>query len=196
MGRGSAPKTSTTLLLELAQDSQHARWAEFVTRYRPMMQAYMCERFPQVEADEAIAETLVALVEVLRHYRYSPAETGRFHNYLTGVLRHKALRILERERRQRELGRQLAQERPVAAGEGEEAEYQQALLNVAVGEFFNDEAVSSRTKEVFRHVALRGEPPEEVARAFQIERHAVDQIKSRSLARLRELIAKLEKARD
>ena len=28
------PTTSTTLLRDLAQDSQHARWGEFVARYR------------------------------------------------------------------------------------------------------------------------------------------------------------------
>ena len=32
------PTTSTTLLRDLAKDSQHARWGEFVARYRPMMQ--------------------------------------------------------------------------------------------------------------------------------------------------------------
>ena len=45
-----------------------------------MMEAYMRERFPSVEADEAIAETLIALVDVFRSYRYDPEETGRFHN--------------------------------------------------------------------------------------------------------------------
>ena len=35
------PTTSTTLLRELAADSQHARWGEFVTRYEPMMRDYL-----------------------------------------------------------------------------------------------------------------------------------------------------------
>ncbi|MBQ0031698.1 MAG: hypothetical protein KBT68_02730, partial [bacterium] len=70
-----------TLLRALSGDSQHARWGEFVVRYRPMMEAYMRERFPSVEADEAIAEALIAFVDVFRSYRYDPEETGRFHNY-------------------------------------------------------------------------------------------------------------------
>ena len=74
------PKTSTTLLRDLAQDSQHARWAEFVARYRPMMDAYMRERFPFVEADDAIQETLIALIKTFPVYNYSPEETGAFHN--------------------------------------------------------------------------------------------------------------------
>ena len=48
------PTTSETLLRDLSGDSQHARWGELVTRYRPMLEAYMRERFPSVEADEAI----------------------------------------------------------------------------------------------------------------------------------------------
>ena len=65
------PETSVTLLGDLAASAENARWAEFVTRYRPMMEAYVRGRFPSVEADEAIAETLVALVEVFRNYRIS-----------------------------------------------------------------------------------------------------------------------------
>ena len=37
------PKTSTTLLKALAVDAQHARWGEFVARYRPLMESYMRE---------------------------------------------------------------------------------------------------------------------------------------------------------
>ena len=57
------PETSTTLLRDIASDSQHARWFEFVDRYRPMMEAYMRGRFPTVEADDIIQETLIALIK-------------------------------------------------------------------------------------------------------------------------------------
>ena len=78
------PTTSTTLLRDMANGSRHDRWNEFVARYRPMMEAFMCERFPNVEADDIIQETLVALCKVLPSYRYAPDEKGHFHNYLTG----------------------------------------------------------------------------------------------------------------
>ena len=70
------PTTSTTLLRDLAQDSQHARWGEFVARYRPMMEAYMRERFPSLEADDVIQETLIELIKVFPIYHYSPKEKG------------------------------------------------------------------------------------------------------------------------
>ena len=63
----------------------------------------MRERFPSVEADDVIQETLAALCKVLPDYRYAPDEKGHFHNYLTGILRNKALRMLRTEERWREI---------------------------------------------------------------------------------------------
>ena len=97
------PTTSTTLLRDVASDSQHARWTEFAKRYRPMMEAYLRERFPSVEADDVIQETLIAVCAALPSYRYAPDEKGHFHNYLTGILRNKALRQLGANRRLAEI---------------------------------------------------------------------------------------------
>ena len=84
------PETSTTLLRNIA-DADNARWPEFVSRYRPMMAAYLAAHFPALDADDMIQETFVALFNVLPRYRYAPDETGRFRNYLTGILRRRAL---------------------------------------------------------------------------------------------------------
>lgn len=72
------PSTSTTLLNQLAADSQHARWGEFFARYRPMMEAYMRTEFSELDADEIIQETLIALVGALPNYTYDPDEKGHF----------------------------------------------------------------------------------------------------------------------
>ena len=97
------PTTSTTLLRDMANDLQHERWGEFVTRYRPMMEAFMHERFPSLEADDIIQETLIALCKILPSYRYAPDEKGHFHNFLTGILRNKARTALRKEQRQSQL---------------------------------------------------------------------------------------------
>ena len=57
-----------------------------------------------------------------------------------------------------------------------------------------DSSIHERTRIVFARVAVNGEKPDDVAAAFGIERNAVDQMKSRMMARLRELVAALEKA--
>ena len=156
----------------------------------------MRERFTSVEADDAIAETLIALVDVFRSYRYDPEETGRFHNYLTGILRHKALRLCRQVERERSLRERAAKEPKVPSDDPEEENYRKSLFDIAVRQFFDDETIAPRTKEIFRRTAIRGESPEAVAKSFMMERHAVDQIKSRSIAKLRAFVEALEKADD
>jgi len=186
------PETSTTLLRDLARDSQHARWTEFVARYRPMMEAYMRERFPSVEADDVIQETLIALGRVLPNYRYAPDEKGRFRNYLTGILRNKAMRQLRDDSRRAEIAAAAELSRPQDAATAEDQSWREAVFALALGQFLADDSVADRTKRIFERVALNGEPPEVVAASFKMKRHAVDQAKSRALARLREIVKSLE----
>ena len=214
------PTTSTTLLRDLAQDSQHARWGEFVTRYRPMMEAFMRERFPTVEADDVIQETLIALIETLPVYHYSPEEKGSFHNYLTGILRNKALRQLGKDKRQAEIVDGMRRSRgdtpyqtadfgragnamPTDFGRAgsplpaeyaaDEQSWRDALMESALRQLLADDTVHARTREVFRRVAVNGEKPEDVASDFGITRNAVYQMKDRMMTRLREFVAALEK---
>ena len=185
------PTTSTTLLRDMASDSQHNRWNEFVARYRPMMEAFMREHFPSVEADDMIQETLIALCKVLPSYRYAPDEKGHFHNYLTGILRNKALTALRKQRQQADLANEL---RHVKDNSSEEQSYREAIFEIAVRQFLADESIADRTKRIFERVAINGESPEAVAASFKMKRHTVDQAKSRAMARLREIVNDLEKA--
>ena len=190
------PETSTTLLRDLAQDSQHARWAEFVARYRPMMDAYMRERFPFVEADDAIQETLIALIKTFPVYNYSPEETGAFHNYLTGILRNKALCQIERERRHSANLRAYADEMRNAASSGASPRLESSrrdIFEIALQQLLADKSVHELTREVFRRVAVNGEDPEEVASDIGKTRNAVYQMKDRMMTRLKGFVAALEK---
>ena len=189
------PTTSTTLLRDLAQDSQHARWSEFVARYRPMMEAFMRERFPSLESDDIIQETLIALVKALPAYHYSPDETGHFHNYLTGILRHRALAALDSaaRRAKREMDLDVVLPKSQCGTESEEDCWRKALFEIALQQLLADDTIHQRTKQVFVRVAVNGEKPEDVAAAFGLARNAVDQIKARLMSRLKELVSNLEK---
>ena len=204
---GLIPETSTTLLKDIAQDAQHARWTEFVARYRPMMEAFMRERFPSLEADDIIQETLVALCKAIPSYRYAPDEKGHFHNYLTGILRNKALRQLRKEQRQSEIaelvgsrvprdrdGRAVAPRPPsgVMAATADDPSWRETLFELALRQFLADDSIADRTKRIFERTAINGESPDAVAAAFKMTRHAVDQAKSRAMARLREIVKGLE----
>lgn len=190
------PKTSTTLLNELACDTQHARWGEFVARYRPMMLSFMQERFPSLEAEEIIQDTLIALIEIFPVYHYSPEEKGSFHNYLTGILRNKALRQIQRENRRLANLQDYAKETKATAGNDARPDAdsaQKARFEIALRQLLADDTVHARTREVFRRVAVNGEKPDAVASDFGITRNAVDQMKNRMMSRLRGFVAALEK---
>ena len=193
------PETSTTLLRDLAQDSRHARWGEFVARYRPMMETYMHTRFPMVDADDAIQETLIALIKVFPVYHYSPEETGAFHNYLTGILRHRALRMIECESRRldKELKYQEIEGLSASGGNKDDGlSWRESVFEIALQQLLADESINDRTKQVFVRVAVNGEKPESVAESFGIARNAVDQMKARMKDRLRELANALMKVED
>ena len=194
------PTTSTTLLRDIAQDSQHVRWNEFVARYRPMMEAFMHERFPSLDADDIIQETLVALCGILPNYAYDPDEKGHFRNYLTGILRNKALRVLRNRERDEGLRadyaaaggtRSCASATPAA-----DQSYRESIFELALSRFLADDSVADRTKRIFERTALNGESPEAVAASFKMARHAVDQAKSRAMSRLREIVKDLETIAD
>lgn len=209
----SIPATSTTLLRDLANDSQHARWAEFVTRYRPMMEAFMRERFPSLDADDVIQETLIAVRTALPSYRYVPEEKGYFHNYLTGILRNKALRQLHKEQRQAEIADEMRRSRgdaPQCMANGgrarspsvsqgviqgdDEQSWRVTLVEIALQQLMSDESIQSRTRQVFLRVVVNGEKPEDVAAAFGITCNGVYLIKNRMMPRLQKIVAALEKA--
>ena len=192
------PTTSTTLLKDVANDSQHVRWNEFVTRYRPMMEAYMRERFPTVEADDIIQETFIALCKVLPSYRYAPDEKGHFRNYLTGILRNKAFRQLHKDRQRLQLADKSQEPGTASAAhiDANEESYRAAIFEIALRLFLADESIADRTKRIFQRIAINGESPADVAAAFKMTRHAVDQSKCRAMARLRELVKELESLSD
>lgn len=192
------PETSTTLLRDLAGDSQHARWGEFVARYRPMMESYMQGRFPELEADDIIQETLIVLIRILPAYRYCPEEKGSFHNYLTGILRNKALKQLAKlgkaeERKTRYAAGQTERE---TNAERQHRQWQESVFEIALRQLMSDETIQGQTKEVFRRLAINGEEVEAVAKSLGIKRNAADQMKSRMKAKLQKLVADLERVDD
>ena len=189
------PETSTTLLRDLAASTENARWAEFVARYRPMMEAYMRERFPSVEADDVIQEAFLGVIKALPNYKYDPDEKGPFHNYLTGILRNKALCAVDAKCR----ALQIEERMKLAVGgespslhEQSYAEWRESLFQIALRQLMADETIQERTKQVFVRTAIKGESPEAVAESLGIPRNTVDKMKSRTMDAMRELVERLK----
>ena len=189
------PTTSTTLLRQISSDPRHARWAEFVARYEPALSDFARRRFPSLETEDLVQETLLVLIKRIGAYRYDPEEKGAFHNYLFGILRYLAVDRLRRQDRERTGLADYAADPTVGANEfvdEELASWRQAAYEIARAAYFADPRVKSETKEIFRRVALYGEDPQQVATLFGISRNAVDQIKDRSLKRIRAHVEELE----
>ena len=193
----NAPVTSITLLKGLASGTDNARWAEFFRIYEQPMRSFLQARFPSVDADDAIQETMVALMRRMPNYHYTPDSNGHFHNYLTGILKHKAEDALRREaresgKRDRLAGQgNAAAERNRAGMRDEPEDWKLAAMNTALEQLLSDESINARAREVFRHVALMHEPPAEVAAAFGLSRANVDQIKRRMIQRLSVLVSSM-----
>ena len=188
------PDTSTTLLRDVA-DSSHARWAVFYSRYQPMMLSYLRSRFPSVDADDIIQETFTALAKILPDYRYDPEKNGPFHNFLTGVLRNKALCALDKANRKMAVEDRMQLAVTVDGKSVHEQSYQdwrENLFEIALGQLLADESIQERTKQAFVRTAINGEPIEEVAAALGVRRNTVDCMRSRTLDRLRGIVEQLK----
>ena len=185
------PATSVSLLKDLASGAESVRWAEFVHLYEQPMRDYVAAKFPSVEADDVLQETMIALMKRMPCYHYTPDAHGHFRCYLFGILGHKAkdaIRSRVRESSRRERAKTQSAAAAARCDEAEEEEWKLAAMNAALEQLLSDESINARAREVFRHVALLHEPPAEVAAAFGISRANVDQIKRRLVLRLSDLV--------
>jgi RNA polymerase sigma factor (sigma-70 family) len=186
------PKTSVSLLKDISDGTASVRWTEFYRRYEPAMRGFLRERFPSAEADDVIQETLLALMKAMPEYHYTPDSKGHFHNYLMGIVKHKALDAIRRNASFSSLRSDLVQEEGLRTAAPEEDDsWKMAAMEAAMEQLMSDDSITASTREVFRHVALMNESPEDVARQFGITRNNVDQIKSRMIGRLSALVSSM-----
>ena len=187
-----APVTSMSLIRVLGQDAQSPRWTEFANKYATTIEGFLCRYFPTVDAQEAITETLVALVDKLPLYQYDPDEKGHFRNYLVGIVRYKAIEQLKRQKRDSDLKKRVKEQAfewtyQSRSYKADLSDWQREAYETALQQFFANPDVSTRDKEIFRRIIRRGEKPEDVAAVFGITRNNVDQIMARTRAKLKGL---------
>ena len=160
------------------------------------MESFLAERFPEVDAEEVMQETLIVLVRKLPNYRYAPDTKGHFGNYLLGILKNKAREELKR--RARAIRAEEAAKDPVAtlqvSSPSEDVEarnWRFAAYEVALQQLLADPRHSERTRQIFIRTALKGESPVSVAALFGTTRNNVDQTKNRITVELKELARRL-----
>ena len=125
-------------------------------------------------------------------YRYTPDSNGHFRNYLMGIVKHKALDELRKRDSLARLKNGFAKEASAPQArppQDEDESWKRDAMEAALEQVLADGSITPRTREVFRHVALLHESPQDVARQFGISRGNVDQIKKRMIDRLADLVA-------
>ena len=192
----AVPVTSVSLLKVLGEDAQSPRWTVFAKKYASTIDGFLFKYFPTVDAEEVVNDTLIALVKKLPLYEYDPDSRGHFRNYLIGIVRFKAMEQLKKSNRDAahkealEANAKLSWEYEKQSYSVDLRNWQREAYEAALAQFLADKSISSRDKEIFKRVALKGEPPEAVAEIFSIKRNNVDQIKARMTAKLKELALK------
>ena len=192
----SEPVTSVSLLKVLGEDAQSPRWTEFAKKYASTIDGFLFRYFPSVDAEEVVNDTLIALVKKLPLYEYDPDTKGHFRNYLVGIVRFKAMEHLKKRNRDAahkealEANAKLSWEYEKQSYSVDLRDWQREAYEAALAQFMADKSISSRDKEIFKRVALKGESPESVAEIFSVKRNNVDQIKARMTAKLKELALK------
>ena len=187
------PPTSVSLLKAISDGTASARWTDFYHRYEPAMRGFLHERFPSVEAEDVIQEVLLALTRAMPNYHYTLDGNGHFRNWLMGIVKHKALDAINRAKRISDIKTDIAkwgnQQSVELAILAEDDSWMHSTMEAAMDQVMSDESITARTREVFRHVALMHEQPEDVARQFGISRNNVDQIKKRMISKLAALVS-------
>jgi len=192
----AGPVTSISLLKVLGEDAQSPRWTEFAKKYASTIDGFLYRYFPTVDAEEVVNDTLLVLVKKLPLYEYDPDTKGHFRNFLIGIVQNKALEQLKKRNRDAahkealEANAKLSWEYEKQSYSVDLRNWQREAYEAALAQFLADKGISSRDKEIFKRVALKGESPESVAEVFSIKRNNVDQIKSRMTAKLKELALK------
>ncbi len=153
----------------------------------------MAARFPGLEADDLIQEAFIAVARALPDYRYDPEETGRFRNFLTGILAHKAFNALRSEGRRAEREKEYSPE-DYGAREEEERTWREAVYALALQQLMANPDIPERSKQILRRTAIDGEKPQKVADSLSVSRDVVDQTKKRMIGRLREIVERLKEA--
>lgn len=180
------PETSSTLIRAIAADSQSVRWNEFVARYRPLMMGYLKSKFSNIDYDDIIQDTFVALARVLPNYRYDPDESGHFRNYLVAVLRNKACDAIRAAQKMDELKCKASADPTFFEPNGNAVDdLRRSIYSIALRQVLNDEAILERNRRIFVEVAINGRCAADVATMFGVERNNVDQVKARLLNALK-----------
>jgi RNA polymerase sigma factor (sigma-70 family) len=193
------PATRVSLLLRLRDQQDGAAWTQFVEVYGPLVYRYARRRGLQdADAADLTQDVLRSVAQAMGTFRYDRVR-GSFRGWLFTATRHALQRFRAKCRRQAQAGNsdfdRLVEDQPARTiGEEREEwdrEFDQGLFDWAAQRVRGE--VQAPTWEAFWRTAVQHANPREVAAALGLSVGAVYVAKSRVLARLRAVIAEVQR---
>lgn len=187
--------TSWTLLEGLKGADRQTVWAEYVSRYRPLLVRHFQRLGMQPQDAEDVAqEALLVFARAYREGKYDPSQ-GRLRSWLFGIA-HRTLRGWNRQRARAVPATQLTQIDELQDEDRQsklwEQDWRDAVLEKCIEEVRGE--VEPNTFAAFARFAREGRPAREVAAELGISENAVFGAKRRILRRIRELLPSIEEA--
>ena len=173
-------ETTDTLLKGLAEGNQN-RWARFYHDYAPLIERTLMKHgISREDAEEAIQETLVDLVNIMPSYKYDKVRKGAFHSFLFKIAQNKAVDLMRKAKADADKIASFAAEPIIPA----EEDWRLETFNIALRRVFADPAIGETSKIAFRRHVQQGENAETVAADLGITVNNLYQIKNRLKQRI------------
>ncbi len=184
----SYPETSVTLLRTLREARSgvdDAAWVRFVDLYGPVvchLVRLLSPGISDADADDAVQDVFVKLVDVLRSGAYDPAKS-KFRTYLSTLARRL---LIDRYRAAARIeGRTVVLDaaEDVASnadpGEWMDAKWRVACRLAAERRVMEESAISKQSRELWRLVSGEGVPVKEAARRLGMAANTASKAKRR-----------------
>jgi RNA polymerase sigma-70 factor (ECF subfamily) len=200
--------TTKKTLIKRLQGGDDISWNEFYLFYSPFVSA-IGQKLGMTPEDckDLMQEIMVTLFNGKEILRYDPSR-GRFRTYFGTIVRHKALKMIQKEARASISGLGLgadtiSENRQNSLffsdyqGENDpfqkifDEEYRKCLLELALNELRKH--VEPETYDIFEMVVLQSRPPKDVAKYLGISRAVIDVYCSRCRKKLQKIVSEIRK---
>ncbi|MBM43675.1 MAG: hypothetical protein CMJ36_01490 [Phycisphaerae bacterium] len=193
-------RTTTSLLEGLFDSDNEIAWSHFDARYRPIVLGFARKMgLNEVDASEVAQETIVQFLKEYKEGKYD-RERGRLRSWLIGIARFRVAGVYRGKSNKREYRGESAM---ITLPTDEDAcvsiwdtERRTNILQQALRELRANSKASDQTIQAFEMLVLNKMPVATVAETLDMSRDEVYMAKSRTAARLKDIIDRFEKLYD
>jgi RNA polymerase sigma factor (sigma-70 family) len=196
MGSMDLDRTTTALLAALHDSANAAAWEAFDQRYRPILVGFARScGLPEHDAAELVQATIVRFIEQYREGKYD-RERGRLGAWLVTIAKY---RLLDTRRKASSMHIAHGESAIVnldddrAVGDAYETQRRLAILREALKELREKTKTDPRTIRAFELLYYHGMSVQAVAADLGMQPQEVYLAKSRVAARIREIVARIER---